>query len=73
MGSASELEYQLILSKDLGFINDQIFKEQTMQVTEVKRMLTSLHQKVSSDWAISRQLSAFSFQYGWKELKAEDW
>ncbi|MEX2347679.1 MAG: four helix bundle protein [Balneolaceae bacterium] len=49
MGSASELEYQLILSKDLGFINNQIFKEQLMQVTEVKRMLTSLHQKVSSD------------------------
>lgn len=49
MGSASELEYQLILSKDLGFINGQIFKEQTMQITEIKRMLTSLHQKVSSD------------------------
>lgn len=49
MGSASELEYQLILSKDLGFINDQIFKEQTHQVTEVKRMLTSLYQKVSTD------------------------
>ena len=49
IGSASELEYQLILSKDLGFINDQIFKEQIQQVTEIKRMLTSLHQKVSSD------------------------
>ncbi len=49
MGSASELEYQLILSKDLGFINDQIFKEQTNQVTEVKCMLTSLHLKVISD------------------------
>lgn len=49
MGSASELEYQLILSKDLGFINDQIFKEQTHQVTEIKRMLTSLHQKVIND------------------------
>jgi four helix bundle protein len=49
MGSASELEYHLILSKDLGFINDQIFKEQTLQVTVVKRMLTSLHQKVRSD------------------------
>ncbi|MEX0904530.1 MAG: four helix bundle protein, partial [Balneolaceae bacterium] len=47
MGSASELEYQLILSKDLEFISNQIFKEQTNQVTEVKRMLTSLHQKVS--------------------------
>jgi four helix bundle protein len=49
LGSASELEYQLTLSKDLGFINDQIFKEQISQVREVKRMLTSLHQKVSSD------------------------
>lgn len=49
LGSASELEYQLILSKDLGFINDQIFKEQTTQATEVKRMLTSLYQKASSD------------------------
>jgi len=49
LGSASELEYQLTLSKDLGFINDQIFKEQNEQVKEVKRMLTSLHQKVSAD------------------------
>ncbi|MCH2450914.1 MAG: four helix bundle protein [Gracilimonas sp.] len=49
MGSASELEYQLILSKDLRFISHQIFKEQTSQVTEIKRMLTSLHQKVTND------------------------
>jgi four helix bundle protein len=49
MGSASELEYQLILSVDLGFINDQFYKEQTFRVTEIKRMLTSLHQKVSDN------------------------
>ncbi len=48
LGSASELEYQILLSRDLGFLSDQIFTEQTNQVVEVKRMLTSLHQKVSS-------------------------
>ncbi|MEQ8523777.1 four helix bundle protein [Gracilimonas sp.] len=49
MGSASELEYQLILAKDLGFVTDQIFKEQSNKVTEIKNMLTSLHQKVLAD------------------------
>lgn len=49
MGSVSELEYQLILAKDLGFLTDQIFKEQSNKVTEIKQMLTSLHQKVLAD------------------------
>ncbi|MCC5906044.1 MAG: four helix bundle protein [Balneolaceae bacterium] len=49
MGSASELEYQILLSKDLGFIANSIYTEQTEKVQEIKRMLTSLHQKVSTD------------------------
>lgn len=49
LGSASELEYQILLAKDLDFISEQIFKELTNQVIEIKRMLTSLHQKVSID------------------------
>lgn len=49
LGSASELEYQILLAKDLDFISEQIFKELTNQVIEIKRMLTSLHQKVSTD------------------------
>jgi four helix bundle protein len=48
-GSASELEYQLILSKDLRFIDKKNFKKLTSDVTEVKRMLSSLHQKVSAN------------------------
>ncbi len=48
-GSASELEYQLILSKDLGFISKDIFDELLNKVTEVKRMLTSLIQKIDAD------------------------
>lgn len=49
LGSASELEYQILLAKDLAFLSDQIFKEQTNQIVEIKRMLTALHQKVLSD------------------------
>ncbi len=49
LGSASELEYQILLAKDLNFLSDQIFKEQTNQIIEINRMLTSLHQKVLSD------------------------
>lgn len=49
LGSASELEYQIFLSKELGFLSEQIFKEQTTQIIEIKKMLTSLHQKVLTD------------------------
>ena len=49
LGSASELEYQIFLAKELDFLSEQIFKELTNQVIEIKRMLTSLHQKVLSD------------------------
>lgn len=42
-GSASELEYQLILAKDLDFIEKEKFEELTDKVTEIKRMLSSLH------------------------------
>lgn len=49
LGSASELEYQILLAYDLGFINDSVYTEKSEQVHEIKRMLTSLHQKVRTD------------------------
>ncbi len=49
MGSASELEYQIFLARELHFINDSIFIKNAEQVQEIKRMLTSLHQKVSTE------------------------
>jgi len=39
MGSASELEYQLLLSKDLGFVDDETYAKLNNQVLEVKKML----------------------------------
>lgn len=49
MGSASELEYHLLLARDLGFLNSSDYERLTSEVTEVKRMLTSFIQKLKAD------------------------
>jgi four helix bundle protein len=46
MGSASELEYFLLLSRDLEYLDVRTHEELTQSATEVKRMLTSLMQTV---------------------------
>ncbi|MDD5545002.1 MAG: four helix bundle protein [Acidobacteriia bacterium] len=40
LGSASELEYQLLLSFDLGMLKEEIFKKLSSMVCEIKKMLT---------------------------------
>lgn len=47
LGSASELEYQLILSSDLKLISDENSKEILKELIEVKKMLTKLYKAVS--------------------------
>lgn len=39
-GSASELEYQLFLARDFGFLGAAEYRKLTTEVTEVKRMLS---------------------------------
>ena len=46
MGSASELEYQFLLVHDLEYLRDPVYEGLTLQVVEVKKMLSSLMQKV---------------------------
>jgi four helix bundle protein len=48
-GSASELDYHLLLSRDLGFLPDSDYRELARRLTEVRKMLTSLLQKVDVD------------------------
>ena len=48
MGSASELEYQLLLAHDLNYLLSSWYEQLTTQVVEVKRMLSSLMQKVKA-------------------------
>ena len=49
MGSASELEYHLLLAHDLAFLNNGDYERFASEVVEVKRMLTSLIQKLKAD------------------------
>jgi four helix bundle protein len=46
IGSASELEYHLLLAHDLKFLKEEDFRGLNGCVTEVKRMLSSLACKV---------------------------
>ncbi len=48
MGSATELEYHLLLAHDLQYLRDDPFKGLTARVVEVKRMLSSLLKKVKT-------------------------
>jgi four helix bundle protein len=48
MGSASELEYQFLLANDLNYLRSPGYEQLTTQVVEVKRMLSSLMQKVKA-------------------------
>ena len=49
MGSASELEYHLLLAHDLGLLNTLDHERLTEEVTEVERMLTSFTKKLIAD------------------------
>ena len=49
MGSASELEYHVLLARDLKLIKSQDYAELTQRTIEVKRMLTALIQKLKAD------------------------
>jgi len=48
MGSACELEYHLLLARDLGMLVIDRHKQLATDLAEVKRMLTSLIQKVKA-------------------------
>jgi len=47
-GSASELDYEMLLARDLGYINEEAF---TLlgELSQLRRMLTTLVQKVEAE------------------------
>ncbi|MBN9658137.1 MAG: four helix bundle protein [Acidobacteria bacterium] len=49
LGSASEVEYHLLLAKDLNMLEPRDFEVLTNRTIEVKRMLTSLIQKLRAE------------------------
>jgi four helix bundle protein len=48
-GSASELDYYLVLSRDLAFLSMPAYEQVANQLAEVRRMLTALLAKVRSE------------------------
>ena len=48
MGSASELDYHLLLARDLGYLRVRDYQELSQATGEVKRMLSTLITKVRS-------------------------
>ena len=42
MGSASELDYHLVLARDLGLLNHDSYTQMSKQLTDVRKMLASL-------------------------------
>ena len=49
MGSASELEYHLLLARDLKLIQPKKYEELAPRTTELKRMLTALLHKLNAE------------------------
>ena len=48
-GSASEVEYQLQLALDLGYISEKQHVAMTTKVTEIRRMLLSFNKAIRSN------------------------
>jgi len=46
MGSASELDYHLILSRDLGLLKSEDYQRVARDLTEIRKMLGSLLNKI---------------------------
>ena len=48
-GSSSEVEYQLLLARDLAYIDEIAYKELSSQVRQIRQMLTGLIRRLTTD------------------------
>ena len=48
-GSASELQYQLILSYDLSYLTESIFKELNLEIILIRKMIFHYSNKLTAD------------------------
>ena len=53
-GSASELAYHLLLARDLQFLADSSYEQLSKNLSEMRRMLTALLQKVESERVMAK-------------------
>ena len=48
MGSASEVEYLLILAKDLSYLPEPVFQSLSAELVEIRKMLNAFIQKLKT-------------------------
>lgn len=48
MGSSSELEYLLLLARDLGYLPENTFQSMTNDLVEIRKMLNAFIQKLKA-------------------------
>ena len=58
MGSASELDYHLLLCRDLEFMKDEDFKRVAKNLIEVRKMLTSFLSSIEEQIELKAQAAA---------------
>ena len=58
MGSASELDYHLLLCRDLEFMKEDDFKRTARNLVEVRKMLTSFLSSVEEQIELKAQAAA---------------
>ena len=51
-GSACETDYQLLLARDLGYLNQEMFIRLSRDVAQVQRMLAGLHKTLAKKTAV---------------------
>ncbi len=57
MGSASELDYHLLLARDLGLMHSNEYSSASGELSEIRRMLTALTLKIRAGQQSSRAKS----------------
>jgi len=55
MGSASELDHHLLLCKDLGYLENDQYQRMGSDLTEVRKMLSSLLVSIENELGIPTQ------------------
>lgn len=53
-GSASELDYHLLLSRDLGFLQETQYRNLEESLTKLRKMMTSLLQKIELERLLAK-------------------
>jgi four helix bundle protein len=58
LGSASELDYHLLLCRDLAFLGDDQFKKMSERLTEIRKMLTAFLGSVEEQIGSASKIAA---------------